>query len=249
MVPEAVYQTLTLGLHAVSCYRALVSDSRSNRKIHKAKGETMTDTKTMMTAGELTAHLREIMRTDIGAHLREVHGVATPPKAKSAQHTLHQKLHAEAQPAPDAATAKDTSVIAGVTRKPEPKAEPAKPATRTRKAPATKTAPKPATRTKPAAKASPKPTTRTKPATADPKANGKAPEPKAEANGTSPRETNQALARRLVELAAKEFASSSVEDQTKVANWLKTLPTGGAGWQRYWPESFARPTTADWRKP
>jgi hypothetical protein len=52
-----------------------------------------------------------------------------------------------------------------------------------------------------------------------------------------------------VNLVAAEFGNLSVEDQTKIANWLKVLPTGGAAWQRYWPENFARPTTADWRKP
>lgn len=72
---------------------------------------------------------------------------------------------------------------------------------------------------------------------------------KAEDNGASPREHNQALAVRLVELVAKEFGGESKADQIKIANWLHALPTGGAGWQRYWPQGFARPTSAGWRKP
>jgi hypothetical protein len=200
-------------------------------------------TETKMTAGELTSHLQQTMRTDIAAHLREVHGMTEVPKTKQAQHKAHQKAHAEDAPATDAQTSKDASVLAGVTRKPEETKVTPKPATRTR---TPKAAAKPATKatgrkpaaSKPATKATAKP---------DPKSNGKAP---ADTNGSvSPRETNQALAVRLVNLVAAEFGNLSVEDQTKIANWLKVLPTGGAAWQRYWPENFARPTTADWRKP
>jgi len=96
------------------------------------------------------------------------------------------------------------------------------------------------------------------------KANGKAPAKpapakatgtaKTESTGTGTvsatvRESNQVLARRLVDLVAKEFAGDSPADQLKVANWLKVLPTGGAGWERYWPAGFTRPSTADWRPP
>jgi cell division septation protein DedD len=199
----------------------------------------MTETKTAMTAGELTSHLQQTMRTNIGDHLREVHGLTEVPKTKQAQHKAHQKAHAEDVPATDAQTSKDASVLAGVTRRPEEtKKVTPKPATRTR---TPKAAPKPATKAtgrKAPAKATPKPATKAA-------ANGKA-----DANGSvSPRETNQALAVRLVNLVAAEFGDLPVEDQTKIANWLKVLPTGGAAWQRYWPENFARPTTADWRKP
>ena len=195
-------------------------------------------TQTTMTAAELTAHLRDVMKADIGAHLREVHGMTEVPRTKQAQHKAHQKAHTEeaGQPATDAAATRDASVVSGVTRKPE-ESKPA-PRTRTQKAPATKAHDrKPPV--KPATKATPKPAEKAA-------ANGKA-----DANGSapSPRESNQALAVRLINLVAEEFAGSSVEDQTKIANWLKVLPTGGAGWQRYWPEDFARPTTADWRKP
>src|ERR1700749_4740585 len=96
-----------------------------------------------MTAAELTKHLQEILRTDIAAHLREVHGETNPPKTKVAQHKLHQKLHAEAaaQPASDAASAKDASVLSGVTRKPEEsKPAPRKPNTTGRKTATTSTA-------------------------------------------------------------------------------------------------------------
>jgi hypothetical protein len=200
--------------------------------------------KTTMTAAELTAHLRDVMKTDIAAHLREVHGEDNPPKTKQAQHKLHQKIHAEEadKPASDAASAKDASVLSGVTRKPEEsKPAPRKPARGEildAKAAAPKPTPARGSRKAPA-KATPKPADKAK-ANGKPEANGSAP---------SPRESNQALAVRLINLVAKEFAGSSVEDQTKIANWLKVLPTGGAGWQRYWPEDFARPTTADWRKP
>jgi hypothetical protein len=192
-----------------------------------------------MTAGELTSHLQKIMRTNIGDHLREVHGITEVPKAKTAQHKLHQQAHAEDVPATDAQTKKDASVIAGVTRKPEETKVTPKPATRTR----TPKVPAKATGRKAPAKAAAKPATK---APAKAAANGKA-----DANGSapSPREGNQALAVRLVNLVAAEFGNLSVEDQTKIANWLKVLPTGGAAWQRYWPENFARPTTADWRKP
>jgi hypothetical protein len=72
----------------------------------------------------------------------------------------------------------------------------------------------------------------------------------AQANGHSPREHNQELARKVLAVLTKEFADDPTgEDWQKVANWLHALPTGGAGWQRFWPEGFARPTSAGWRKP
>jgi hypothetical protein len=149
---------------------------------------------------------------------------------------------AKPQPAQDARSAADASVLSGVTRKPgeQPAANQPRP-----KPPARKPAAKPAAASKPAARkpAAAKPTTR-KPAAAKPAQ----PQPAA-SNGASPREHNQDLARRLADLVAKEFADSSTDDQVKVANWLHALPTGGAGWQRYWPQGFARPTSAGWRVP
>ncbi len=63
------------------------------------------------------------------------------------------------------------------------------------------------------------------------------------------RAANQALAARLVDALAREFAKDPVADQQKVANWVKHLPTDGegAGPLRYWPEGFTRPDSADWR--
>lgn len=224
-----------------------------------------------MNANELKNHLREIMRTDIGQHLREVHGVAEAdvPKAKTAQ----AKLHAEqdhGKDIEDAGAAKDAAVIGGVTRPasetakrtgPVRRAKAAPDATPAPKAPARKTpakaAPKPApakpaTRTRPAAKAPAKATTKAAPKPASPKP---APAPKAEANGTSTREHNQTVARRLATLAAEAFADESPETKAKVAYWLHSLPTGSrdgsssGSWNRWFPESLPRPETADWRAP
>ena len=108
---------------------------------------------TEMTDAERTAHLREHLRGDFAKHLREEHGIDAPPAKRAEAASLHAKLHA---PTTDAATSRDASVIAGVTRKPEPASEePAKAtepkATRTRKpaaAKATEETPKPATRTR-----------------------------------------------------------------------------------------------------
>ena len=148
---------------------------------------------------------------------------------------------AQAKPAQDARSTADASVLAGVTRKPgeQPAANQPRPKPPTRKR--TQDAPLPGDgKAKPAARKPAAAATR-KPAQAKP-------EPAA-SNGTSPREHNQDLARRLADLVAKEFADSSTDDQVKVANWLHALPTGGAGWQRYWPQGFARPTSAGWRVP
>ena len=73
----------------------------------------------------------------------------------------------------------------------------------------------------------------------------------APSNGATPREHNQELARKLLTAVVAEFGTASQADQQKVANWLHMLPTGGegAGYLRYWPASFARPTSAGWRKP
>jgi hypothetical protein len=146
--------------------------------------------------------------------------------------------------ATDAEAARNASVINGVTRPAEEKAEDPKPVRRRTRKPA-----------EPKATAPAKTTTRTTKAKteAPAKATGRkpkaAPEPAPAAEATSARSTNQDLAKRLIDFVAKEFSDSPEDDQKKIANWLKVLPTGGAGWQRYWPEGFARPTTADWRKP
>lgn len=117
-------------------------------------------------------------------------------------------------------------------------------------APATETAdkPAPARRTRTASK--PAATAKT-PAPAKGKAAKQPaqPAPAPESNGTSARLATQAMAVELIDLVAGHFSGRSVDEQTKIANWLKVLPTGGAGWERYWPEGFARPTTSDWRKP
>ena len=215
------------------------------------------------TTDPTTAHFREILRRDVGAHLRAAHGITDVPKTKQAQDKLHRTLDHASH---DAKTEADTSVLAGVTRKtddtpavnqPKPKpsqrrrtvqnvplpaekpAAPAKPAARTPRKPA---AGKPAT-------AAPKPAARTrKPAD---KPADKPAEEAVVANGASPREHNQELARQLLVAITTEFAGASKDDQQKVANWLHMLPTGGegAGWLRYWPTDFPRPTSAGWRKP
>lgn len=75
------------------------------------------------------------------------------------------------------------------------------------------------------------------------------PKPAAEANGASPRSHNQEIAKNLIDTIAAAFKDAPVADQQKIANWLHPLPTGGAGWERYWPTNFPRPTSAGWRKP
>lgn len=172
---------------------------------------------------------------------------------------------------PNAQAAKDAEVLNGV-RKPETP-EPAKAARKPVKPRASRTSSVPS---QPKAPAKPERTRKSTPrspeeARADAKARTAAkgtqklvvedlpspvkpeptPEPTAEPNGSAPsaREHNQKLARDLIDCVAARFSGYSEEDQTKIANWLKVLPTGGAAWQRYWPENFARPSTSDWRKP
>ena len=69
--------------------------------------------------------------------------------------------------------------------------------------------------------------------------------PEPTANGK--RSANQELARNLIDLVAAQFSGATDAEKAKLANWLKSLPTGGAGAERYWPANFPRPTTADWR--
>jgi len=160
-------------------------------------------------------------------------------------------------PAQDAQAAKDAAVLAGVMREPtETKPEAPVPARRGRRAPATETKTTPArkvpakaapatktigSRKAPARKApatTPKTTAKTTPA-----------KDKVAANGATPREGNTKLAVELIDLVAANFSGKSKADQVKIANWLKSLPTGGRAYLRYWPKGFARPTSADWRKP
>jgi hypothetical protein len=189
--------------------------------------ETTENVEREQTAAELRAeNKRQLMEA------QKAKGVATPTKTTDTT---------------DAAAAKDAAVINGVDRKAEEKAEtPAKPA-RTRKT-ATKDPKRPSgqryagSTAKPGAKAKAEKVTVTK-KVADPK-----PEPETTTE-PSARNHNQVLAKRLIDLVAGEFKAESEEDQIKIANWLKVLPTGGAGYQRYWPTGFARPTTADWKIP
>jgi hypothetical protein len=231
------------------------------------------------TTDPTTAHFREIMRRDIGAHLRAAHGMTDDdiPKSKMAQDKLHRSIDHGTH---DAAAEKDTSVLAGVTRKPTEAAATNLPKPRPARKPKTDTVPLPGDSkpSKPAAKTG-KPAARkpaAKPAQEQPcpyaragkhcigilKHEGKhilrpvpkpepVPEEKVAANGASPREHNQELARQLLAAITTEFAGASKDDQQKVANWLHMLPTGGegAGWLRYWPTDFPRPTSAGWRKP
>ena len=206
-----------------------------------------------MNANELKAHLQDKMRNGLADHLRE-HGITDVPTKRTEQIKLHAAQdHGVVQ---DAASAADASVLKGLTRpagsKPAVNEPKPRPATRTAaKAAASKpaagkpAASKPATASKPASRTS-------KPAASKPAAGkpaSKQEQPAAASNGASPRDHNQELARRLADMVAKEFADSPVADQVKVANWLHALPTGGAGWQRYWPAGFARPTSAGWRVP
>ena len=221
----------------------------------------------MTNANELKLHLQEWLRKpteDLATHLREAHGLTGDlPKLKTKLAQLHGQQDHEDAPAKDAASQKDISVLAGVTR---PKEETAKAATKApaRKAPAKAAAkpasPKTTTRKTPAAKAAPKPAPKPAPAkattrkAATPKPASKAPA-KAASNGNAPvasvREVNQTVARKLANLAAEAFGSESDEVKAKVAYWLHSLPTGGEGgsWNRWWPESLPRPETADWRAP
>ena len=223
-----------------------------------------------LNANELKNHLRDWMRKptpELAAHLRDEHGVeGTISTQKTAVVKLHADHHGSAP-----LTGADA---VGATVKPEPAKRPAaKPATKTApakpaaaKAPATKAparkAPatakpataKPAT-AKPAVKA---PVRRTAPAKAAPKPATKAPANGAAANGSAPAATANAtkhdLAKRLIDMVAREFAGETDENKAKLSYWLHGLPTGypnggGGGYLRYWPEGLPRPTTAGWRKP
>jgi len=199
---------------------------------------------------DVAAHLSEVLRRDIGAHLRAAHGLEDVPKMKTAQAKIHASLHAEPSPTPPA-EAKAPARVTRTRRTPAAtpgKAAPAKPANdaaaekdaavingvakpaakapaRSRKAPAAKATAKPA----PAAKAP-----------------AKAPAAPAMAFN------KQSLAKRLIDMVALTFADESDEAKAKLAYWLHGLPTGGpngeavGGPARYWPKGLPRPTTSGW---
>jgi hypothetical protein len=225
-----------------------------------------------MTANDLKDHLREWMRKpteDLKAHLEEM-GVDTGiVRQKQALVKLHADHHGSAPLT--GADAVGAEVKPEPAKRPAPKPAPAKAAkttTRTRAAkPATETASKPARKApaaKPATKTSkpaPARTRAAKPAPAKPparaaskapaKANGKAPETPAAPSANA---TKHDLAKRLIDMVAREFAGESDENKAKLAYWLHGLPTGypnggGGGYLRYWPAGLPRPTTAGWRKP
>jgi len=50
-------------------------------------------------------------------------------------------------------------------------------------------------------------------------------------------------------MVAEKFGHLPEADQQKMVNWLHALPTGGAGWERYWPTGLVRPNSSGWRKP
>lgn len=213
-----------------------------------------------MNAQDIKTHFSQTMRNGLAEHLTAVHGITEVPKTRQAQDKLHRSID-HGQPAQDARTAADVSVLAGVTRKDSaPAANTPKPRPSARKR-ATQDVPLPGD-SKPAGKTAAQAGTRSKPAASTTRSRARkpaqqaskpqpVPEPKPETNGTSPREHNQELARTVVTMLAKEFATASPDDWQKVANWLHALPTGGegAGWLRWWPENVARPTSSGWRKP
>jgi len=217
-----------------------------------------------LNANELKTHLRDWMRKptpELAAHLREDHGVeGTISTQKTAVVKLHADHHGSA-PLTGADAVGATVAPEPAKRpaaKPATKPAPAKPATKApaRKAPATA---KPAT-AKPAVKAPARRTAPAKaaPAKAAPKPATKAPANGAAANGSAPAATANAtkhdLAKRLIDMVAREFAGETDENKAKLSYWLHGLPTGypnggGGGYLRYWPEGLPRPTTAGWRKP
>lgn len=281
-----------------------------------------------MNPTELKTHLQDKMRNGLAEHLATEHQITDVPRTRQAQAKLHAAQD-HGQPAQDAASSRDASVLAGVTRKPDekPAANQPKPKPAARKPVKDVPLPadsKPAQASKPAARkpaakpAQPattvvfyltqefqvhKPGCRQIAADKRRKVMQYAPVPltltsqediirelwsdqiaeqydgqgeptnawlhehgydniefhgctdgilkpfTAEANGASPRQHNQELARMLVDTVAKEFGNLPVADQQKMVNWLHALPTGGAGWERYWPEGLVRPNSAGWRKP
>ena len=199
---------------------------------------------------DVAAHLSEVLRRDIGAHLRAAHGLEDVPKMKTQQAKIHASLHAEPSPTPPAEA--KTPARATRTRKTPAatpgKAAPAKPAN---DAAAEKDAAVINGVAKPAAKAPAR--SRKAPAakaTAKPAPAAKAPAKAPAAPATA--FNKQGLARRLIDMVALSFADESDEAKAKLAYWLHGLPTGGlngeavGGPARYWPKGLPRPTTSGW---
>jgi len=216
---------------------------------------------------ELKAHRTHVMTNGrLAAHLKDDHGITEVPRAKTKQIELHDSIdHSTIQvPAATTQADRDAAVLAGVTRaKGEaPAANQPKPKPTARQRKTTETV---AVKDELAAKraANGKAPAKRRTATKQPetpvqtakrtRATAKQQEQAqpAASNGTTPREHNQELARQLLNAIVKEFAGVPLADQQKVANWLHPLPTGGegAGWLRWWPADFPRPTSAGWKKP
>jgi len=138
-----------------------------------------------------------------------------------------------------------------------PAAKPPVRRTRRQAAPVTVTHTEPtAPATKAPAKAKPATPAKATPATPARRSARKAPAtpapepaPVPAAAAVTARQDNQKLAREVADLLAEHFGDRDEATQTKIANWVKSLPTGGAAWKRYWPKGFARPTSADWVVP
>ena len=216
-----------------------------------------------MNAQELKTHRMSVMRGDLAAHLRDDHGIVDIPKTKQAQIKLHDEQDHTGTVIPTSTNAdRDAKVLAGVTRKsgeqpaanqPKPKptarrkvedVKPATPAKPTRRTSKPETPVQTAKRT---ARTAAKPASTVKPPARKPAA--KPADEKVAGNGASPREHNQALAVALVDMVAEKFGHLPEADQQKMVNWLHALPTGGAGWERYWPTGLVRPNSSGWRKP
>ena len=216
-----------------------------------------------MNAQELKTHRMSVMRGDLAAHLRDDHGIVDIPKTKQAQIKLHDEQDHTGTVIPTSTNAdRDAKVLAGVTRKPgeqpaanQPKPKPTarrkvedvKPATPAKPTRRTSKPETPVQTAKRTARTAAKPASTVKPPARKPAA--KPADEKVAGNGASPRENNQALAVALVDMVAEKFGHLPEADQQKMVNWLHALPTGGAGWERYWPTGLVRPNSSGWRKP
>jgi len=213
-----------------------------------------------MNAQELKTHRMSVMRGDLAAHLRDDHGIVDIPKTKQAQIKLHDEQDHTGTTSTNAD--RDAKVLAGVTRKPgeqpaanQPKPKPTarrkvedvKPATPAKPTRRTSKPETPVQTAKRTARTAAKPASTVKPPARKPAA--KPADEKVAGNGASPREHNQALAVALVDMVAEKFGHLPEADQQKMVNWLHALPTGGAGWERYWPTGLVRPNSSGWRKP
>ena len=216
-----------------------------------------------MNAQELKTHRMSVMRGDLAAHLRDDHGIVDIPKTKQAQIKLHDEQDHTGTVIPTSTNAdRDAKVLAGVTRKPgeqpaanQPKPKPTarrkvedvKPATPAKPTRRTSKPETPVQTAKRTARTAAKPASTVKPPARKPAA--KPADEKVAGNGASTHEHNQALAVALVDMVAAQFGHLPEADQQKMVNWLHALPTGGAGWERYWPTGLVRPNSSGWRKP